>query len=227
MAGSGAASATWVKKSEFARLRNVSPAYVTKLCDLGRIVLSEDGKRVHLEASIAMLEKSAHVDRAGVAEHHARTRLEKQIALGDANPITPPLPDAARPSPVADAAGDGAAGDGKGNVQTSAPREIDPTVARYNAARATSEETRAELARRELERSRGLLVERAGVERAGAALGDMLQQKLHLLRPRLVPLVAAEADPVKVDQMFATEIDRILQDIAEEAARLVQPKPDA
>lgn len=217
MAASGAASATWVKKSEFARLRNFSPAYVTKLCDQGRLVLSEDGKRVHLEASVALLERTARVDRTGVAEHHARTRLEKQVASGEPNTI--PATATRENSPAPDTAGAGTAP--AGQVQTSGQREVDETTARYNAARAASEEARAELAKRELERKRGELVQGAGVSRAGSALGDMLQQKLHLMRPRLVPVVAAEADPMKVDSLFAAEIDRILADIAEESVRLI------
>lgn len=66
-----------VSFSEFARILDVSPSYVTKLRDAGRLVLTDDGKKVCVEASrqrIAETE-SGSPQHVAAREHHAQQRL--------------------------------------------------------------------------------------------------------------------------------------------------------
>lgn len=55
-----------VSKSDFARLRGVTPAMVTKWIKQGRVVLTEDGKRVVAAPSLARIEQQRDPSRGGV-----------------------------------------------------------------------------------------------------------------------------------------------------------------
>lgn len=71
---------TTLSKSAFAKSNNWAPSYVTKLIGLGRIVLTEDGKRVQVEESLKRIAETQG-GRADVAERNASER--KQRAKGD------------------------------------------------------------------------------------------------------------------------------------------------
>lgn len=58
-----------VSKSEFARLRGVSPAMVTKWIKAGRLVLTADGRRVNAAASLQRIAAGADPSRGGVGGH--------------------------------------------------------------------------------------------------------------------------------------------------------------
>lgn len=65
-----------VSFSEFARVLDVSPSYVTKLRDAGRLVLTGDGKRVVVEASRVRIKEteSGSPQHTAARESHARRR---------------------------------------------------------------------------------------------------------------------------------------------------------
>lgn len=71
--------------SEFARLQDWSPSYVTKLKADGRLVLTADGK-VDVEASVARIKETEDPNRDDVRARHAKARE------GGA-PASPPVTD--------------------------------------------------------------------------------------------------------------------------------------
>lgn len=90
MSGPATPPAT-VTRAEFAAMKGWAKSTVTRYVAAGRLVLTPDGKKIDVEASNRRLEETAHVDRMGVRERHARTR--KGLAapdLGKAAPEQPP-----------------------------------------------------------------------------------------------------------------------------------------
>lgn len=61
-------------RTEFARLRGIKPSYVTQLAKDGRLVLTDDGKRVRVAESIARIEATRDPAKQGVADRHADQR---------------------------------------------------------------------------------------------------------------------------------------------------------
>jgi hypothetical protein len=77
-----------VSFSEFARHLGRAPSYVTKLRQAGRLVLTDDGKRVHVDASkqrIAATE-SGQPQHVAAREHHAQRRAQPAPPAGEAPP---------------------------------------------------------------------------------------------------------------------------------------------
>lgn len=213
-----------VKKSEFARLKGWQPSYVTKLIGQNRIVLSPDGKRVDVAATERLLLGTASADKSALADYHAQQRLLREVETGKNS--TPPASAEGNGGPGTN--GIGAAGpDGAQVPVETFARNQDPQVARYNAARADSEEARAKLALAEAKRKSGELVDAAGVRRAGVSLAALLVNELNQMRPRLVPLLAAESDPMRVDQLMEQEIEGIQRRLATEAVKLALTGQDA
>src|SRR3569623_1740648 len=58
----------YVSKSAFAKIYGCAQSYVTKLKELNRLVLSEDGKRVNVEASLRLIEATGDPIKLGVRE---------------------------------------------------------------------------------------------------------------------------------------------------------------
>lgn len=63
-----------VTRTEFARLRGFKPSYVTELAKAGRLVLSDDGKRVKVAESVARIEATRDPSKQAVADRHAANR---------------------------------------------------------------------------------------------------------------------------------------------------------
>lgn len=61
-------------KSQFAKRINRVPSYVTELISHGRIVLTADGKRVEVEASLEKIEATASGVKPAVAARHEAAR---------------------------------------------------------------------------------------------------------------------------------------------------------
>lgn len=74
--------------SEFARHLGKKGSWVTQLKQAGRLVLTDDGKRVRVAESVARIEATRDPAMQGVADHHAAQRAAKAAAS------TPTPPDA-------------------------------------------------------------------------------------------------------------------------------------
>ncbi len=69
----------FLTKSEFAASQGWRPSYVTKLKDQGRLVMSEDGKKVDVAATLAKLKETSDPSKVGVQKRHADERNEKDV----------------------------------------------------------------------------------------------------------------------------------------------------
>jgi len=86
------AEALTMTKSEFARHLNRVNSYVTDLMKADRLVMTADGKRILVEASIDRIKATASMAHQGVADRHAAERQADDAAGDDA-------PEAAAQSP--------------------------------------------------------------------------------------------------------------------------------
>lgn len=80
-----------VSKAEFARITGYDRAYVTRLAQADRLVLSPDGKRVLVAASKRRIKETEDPNRDDVRTRHAKAREEKPAA-----PQTPEDPELKR-----------------------------------------------------------------------------------------------------------------------------------
>lgn len=71
----------FLRKSHFAAQQGWSPSYVTKLKDQDRLVLSPDGKRVDVAATLSRLKRTESPEKKGVRAHHAAKRTEKHVSV--------------------------------------------------------------------------------------------------------------------------------------------------
>ncbi|MHC8343333.1 terminase small subunit [Pseudomonas sp. RT6P73] len=86
---------TVISKAEFAARRGWAKSYVSKLANQDRLVLAEDGKKIELEATEALLAKTADPSKAGVAERHERIRLEREAQIAVEEPAVPQIAEVA------------------------------------------------------------------------------------------------------------------------------------
>ncbi len=178
--------ARYLTKSAFAALRGWAPSYVTKLKDQGRLVLDPDGKLVDVEATIARLERTGDPGKEAIRQHHAQARTNKHV---DAEI----RPDA--PAPV--------------DAPESA--SADPT---YWAAKARRENTLADLARLELARKHGELVERQRVEDAAFTLARTLRDAILQLPTQLAPELVPMTDAFQIENRLRDALRQILADMS-------------
>lgn len=74
---------TTCTKSQFAKHINCVPSYVTELIKHGRIVLTANGKRVELEASLEKYKATASGANPAVAARHEAARNGEELQLQD------------------------------------------------------------------------------------------------------------------------------------------------
>lgn len=178
---------------EFAHILDVSPSYVTKLRDAGRLVLTEDRKKVQVEASqrrIAETESSQPQHVAG-RRAHAKRR--------DSDPANAPPPP------------DGAAMPEEGSIAPAGG-----TRAYWERREAAA---RAETREIELAKLKNDLVEAAAVKDAGAEAGHIVRAIFENLPDRLAPILA-EGDPERERRIYAQLREHIELALAEISHKL-------
>ena len=189
--------------SEFARILGVRPSYVTKLREDERLVLTEDGKAVQVEASQQRIKETEsgrpqHV--AGRRKHSARRARGAAVESGAApsaapEPASEPPP--ALPLPPAPPDEGGA---------TPAPGTRAYWERREAAARAETREI-------ELAKLKGELAETEAVRGAGTEAGTTLRTVLENLVDQLAPILAAETEEPNVHRILREHMDQALHDI--------------
>ena len=177
----------YLTKSAFAAHRGVSPGYVTKLLGQGRLVMSPDGKRVDVQATEALLARTADPSKSGVAQHHERARIERGVSVHLA-PSAPPLD---MPPDAGDDPDDG----------------ID-----FQKARARREHFLARLAENESLKSDGKLVERAVVENAAFTAGRLLRDLVLGLPKQISAELAAISDAWELERQLTAGLRRVLDE---------------
>lgn len=184
--------ATEVTKSEFARRLDCSPAYITRLKDQGRLVLTADGKKVLLEASLERLEATADPSKDGVKR---RWQTHREA----------PVPSAASES-LPESREQHFIPDGEGYD--------------YQRARAKRETHLAAIAEMDERQRRGELLEADDVARALTDYATASRVALEQIADRLCGPLAAVTDPETIYQMIRDDIERVIDNIREVAEAL-------
>jgi len=177
--------------SKFARLQGWSPSYVSKLKDADRLVLTENGKRVRVEASLARIKETE----SGQPQHVASRRHQQERRDGASEPDVPPVNETP-PTP-----------EGGGEEPISNSRAH--WERREAAARAETREI-------ELAKLKGDLVETAAVRAAGAEAGTVLRAALENLPDQVAPLLA-EGNPEREERIrarLAEHVELVLTEIS-------------
>jgi hypothetical protein len=190
---------TTVTQAELARNLGVSRSYVTALKAADRLVISDDGSGIELEASLARIDATRDPQRVDVSERHASARAGTLLKASQANPEENKPP----PAPPADRG--------------------DPNS--YQAARAIKEIYAAKTARMEYERSIGQLLDRQAVENAVEDTMTVVRQHLEQMPNRLSPQIIGQP----LDAVRATikrEVNATLTEMVREfKARLQELTP--
>ena len=175
----------FLSRSEFARSQGWSPSYVTKLGDQKRLVLSADGKKVDVAATLALLRKTEDPGKEAVRQRHQEGRVDKHVGAH------------VRPD-----AGD----EGPAPAASSSPE--------YWTNKARREGNLADLAELELRKKCGELVEKARVEEAATRLGRLLRDAVFGVPTRLAPELASISDAFEVEQRLRGALRQVFDDIA-------------
>jgi phage terminase Nu1 subunit (DNA packaging protein) len=203
----------YVSKSQFATIYGCSKAYVSQLVKASRVVLSEDGQQVNVDASLRLLNVTADPSKAGVRERWQAFREGREFA-GVASDRTPasvgavaaPLADAA---PAAQpAAGDQLRLDAQPESKGAGDQQPAPTN-RYHDARTEREQAQAKLAQLELARAMGKVLEADLTLRAVMDAHIAARNEVMMLRDRLTQVVAPITDPRRVYDIITAECERI------------------
>lgn len=188
---------TTATRSEFARLKGFKPSYVTKLIGLGRVVFADDKERlIDVEQTEAKLAETRDPSKKGVADRHQKARVDNavtQFVRHDA----PDIPGSATQS----------ASTGDDNTPL-----ID--VYDFQLARARRETFLADMAKVELDKSLGSVLDRSASETAFATVMIELRQNLNNIKARLAP-------------QFTTDVHAnfvLLDEAIDEALRLTVTK---
>lgn len=193
--------------AEFARLLGFKRSYVTELKAAGRLVLTDDGKRVDVEASRRLIRDTADPARAGVAERHAATRAIGGAGVaGEAS-----APHAAWEAEDSDSAGDLAA---------------DPVQDSHTRRRAQALADQAELQRRKMEREErvelGQMLWADDVAQAVRAAGVTLRSALENLPNTIAPQLAATSDEARVRVLLGEAIEHALEELSRQFAAVAR-----
>jgi len=186
---------------DFAAILGCRPSYVTQLRKEGRLVLTDDGKRVQVAASRALIIATRDPAHAGVADRHAATRRAARIA--DALDAT-----AAADMQDATDASDEPAADGA----------LVSDARRRAKALADKAEADAAAAIRENMLADGLLYRAEDVDHAIAAAVATLRAQLERVPVLVAPQVVAVSDEVTVRDIIATEIERAQRELERQFA---------
>lgn len=178
-----------VTRTEFARILGVRKSYVTKLAQAGRLVFTDDNRRVKVHESLKLIEESKDPNRDDVAARHAKRRESGRERSAEAP-----------------GAGEGAQAQDDG--EQSAARS-------FSRARAEKEHYLALQARLSYEQQIGKLCETAAVRELGEELGVVLREALEALPDQMTPLVAPITDEAKIHAMLVEQCEYILTSLAD------------
>ena len=179
-----------ITQAEYAKLRGCSAVAVHKAVKANRITLI-DGK-IDPEVADIQWERNSRA-RIGSKAASADAPVEQQSTRLDGEDLTP-LELAApvdTPAPAASAAPDG-----------------------YTMWRGRREAADAELAELRLAEQRGDLISVAAVEGVWSAMLASAREHLLQVRARLAPLLAAETDVFKIEQLLEAEHRKALEALA-------------
>lgn len=184
---------------EFATRYGWKASYVTELRKAGRLMLTEDGRRVRVAESLRLLEDTRDPSKAGVAARHAAARTA-------AAPPPSTSPDAGLGTDRDDEAGDAPA--------TPAAAYNDPLAIRRARAQAEREEAALRKALREEQQELGELLQRDDVLAVIADAATTLRTSLENLPTTLSASLAAETAEERCRVILANGIEHALEELS-------------
>ncbi|MGT2507901.1 hypothetical protein [Cupriavidus basilensis] len=187
----------YVSKSAFAKIYGCGLSYVTKLKSEGKLVISEDGRLVNVEASLRLIESTRDLSKLGVRERWTAYRAGQDLPTAVVSAATAP-------------------------ISAAAGTERDENSSAYHRARTEREQIDAQLKKLELRKLLGEVSEVGPMIRAvhdshAAARAALLQ-----LPDRLAGQVAPETDPAKVHDLLRAECERVCSTMVREVERMVE-----
>lgn len=182
---------------EFARiLGERSPSYVTQLKAEGRLVLTDDGKRVRVAESRELIRATADPARAGVAARHAAKRTSS-----GAGPALAALMPASAP----------------GDADDEVPA-VDPAQGAHQLRRAKAladrAETDAKAAERDYRLSLGELLEADQVDHAIRGAVATFRTSIENLPNTLAPELSALTDEGRIRVLLGEALEHALEELA-------------
>ena len=180
----------FLSKSAFAAHIGKAPSYITWLKDNNRLVLSDDGKRVNVDATVALIRDTADPSKAAVAARHQADRVQRDVT-SQLSPLVESTPSMAAPQPASGPAG----------------KQPD-----FQKARAHREYYLAQLAEAEFHKVQGSQVELEAVKTGAFNAGRLLRDQLLGMPPQLAPELAAMTDPWEIERRLTAAIRASLED---------------
>lgn len=183
---------------EFAAHLKVKPGYVTQLKEAGRLVLSEDGRRVRVAESIALIEATRDPAKVGVTARHAAARAQAATAVS---------------------LGQRAAATGADSADDETPAAFTDPVADSHArrrAKALADKEEA-LARKQLRDEQIELKQLLRVDEVLGAIADAattLRTSLETLPATLAPELAATSSEDRIRVLLGDAIEARLGELA-------------
>lgn len=185
--------------TEFAKAQRWKPSYVTQLKRDGRLVLTENGRRVRVAESLRLITDTSDPSKIGVKARHAAARGAPKYSASTSPAESP------APSTTADKAGD---------ADPATVRYDDPLSMRRAKAQAEREEAALRKQLREEQIDLGELLQRDDVV---AAVGDAvttLRTSLQNLPSTLAPELAAATTDGQCQVLLANGIEHVLEEMA-------------
>lgn len=200
--------AEFISLREYARRRRCALRAVQRAIESGRITepaIRRQGQRVTgVDPHQADIDWATRTDPVQAARH-GKLNLLPEVAGSAA----PPAMSSAAPS---------SEGAGPGGQGTTAAPSRDERGEDYHEHRATREKAEAALANLRLQEKLGQLCSVVEVRKAQFEAARLVQTAMLRLPGRLAAMLAAEADPVKVEALLDREIRRELDGLADRAA---------
>ena len=198
------ANSELISRREYARRKGWVPSYVVDLCQQGRIStwVACPGCDARVNARDAACGCGQQI--SGAVDFRS-ARIDPVIADHELAAHKDPTRSGVRDRW---AARRGGASPGEPTGKETAPPD-GPDGMSYAKAKALREASLAALARLEYEHKSGQLVEVEAVKRNVFAKAREARDALQNARARLAPLLAAENDPARIDQMLAEEFGRV------------------
>ena len=180
----------FLSKSAFAAHIGKAPSYITWLKDNNRLVLSDDGKRVNVEATIELIRDTSDPSKTAVAARHQADRVQRDVT-SQLSPLVESTPSMAAPQPAIGPAG----------------KQPD-----FQKARAHREYYLAQLAEAEFHKVQGSQVQLDAVKTGAFNAGRLLRDQLLGMPPQLAPELAAMTDPWEIERRLTAAIRASLED---------------
>jgi hypothetical protein len=186
-----------VTKSEFARILNKKPSYVTHLGKYGRLVYDETGKKIVVDASLKLIEESRDLSKGGVVERHEKARAEKTSDIeSDDDDVEP---------------------------QSSHDNSTDIVEGSYNDYKTQHEKFKALRAKQEYEQSTGLLLIAEDVLRAITNAASIIRNRFESQPDILAEQLAAESDATRIKSMMRDYNESFLTELSQLFKKLGSP----